>query len=615
MAIWDIKERNKKVRANEIRKNRALFGGGATPSAVNTIDYIDITVTGNATDFGDLVAASTIRHGGSSTTRAIFGGHSPSAANDSVQMESQGNAADFGDNTSARGHKGSSSNNIRVIWGGGDPGGAFANIIDYVNIATFGDAADFGNLSATRAGMYDMPSTPTRGFFVGGDGPSGGARLNIIEYITFASVGNATDFGDLSSATYRMSGTGSTTRAVLGGGRDPAITNNMETFEMTTLGNGTNFGDLTGTRSYMGATSNTVRAVFGGGYTPSLTNIIDYIQVVALGDAADFGDLTSARANPGGVSGGHGGIDQDVIQRPSVTYMPGSGRGLFGGGYTPSLSKVVNLTHIPTLGNSSNFGDLSITIGHCFNAASSYTRLVKGGGYGPAGNDNTIENIEMATRGNAADFGNLGAVTTGTSNISNSTRGLVGVGGSPTASTIEYVTITTAGNGTDFGDLDTAHGLSMGSVANSTRGIFGGGYVSPAKVNTVDYVTIASASDATDFGDLTVARFKVGSVESATIGVFMGGFTSDNTNVCDYITMASAGNATDFGDTSAARRNPAGFSNPTRGIIAGGMEPAKVNTMEYITIASTGNTTDFGDVASIGYAYFSGSDSHGGLQG
>ena len=44
------------------------------------------------------------------------------------------------------------------------------------------------------------------------------------------------------------------------------------------------------------------------------------------------------------------------------------------------------------------------------------------------------------------------------------------------------------------------------------------------------------------------------------------------------------------------------------------MEPAKVNTMEYITIASTGNTTDFGDVASIGYAYFSGSDSHGGLQ-
>ena len=94
----------------------------------------------------------------------------------------------------------------------------------------------------------------------------------------------------------------------------------------------------------------------------------------------------------------------------------------------------------------------------------------------------------------------------------------------------------------------------------------------------------------------------------------MAGANPSVSDVCDYITMASTGDATDFGDTSAARRITSGFSSPTRGIIAGGMEPAKVNTMEYITIASTGNTTDFGDVASIGYAYFSGSDSHGGLQ-
>ena len=50
-------------------------------------------------------------------------------------------------------------------------------------------------------------------------------------------------------------------------------------------------------------------------------------------------------------------------------------------------------------------------------------------------------------------------------------------------------------------------------------------------------------------------------------------------------------------------------------ILAGGFgTPAHVDVIEYITIASTGNTTDFGDVASIGYSYFSGSDSHGGLQ-
>ena len=32
---------------------RGLFGAGGTPSEVNTIDYITMATTGNATDFGD----------------------------------------------------------------------------------------------------------------------------------------------------------------------------------------------------------------------------------------------------------------------------------------------------------------------------------------------------------------------------------------------------------------------------------------------------------------------------------------------------------------------------------------------------------------------------------
>ena len=51
MAIWDIKERYKKARANEIRGQRALFGGGSTPSASNVIDYINLSSTGDAIDF------------------------------------------------------------------------------------------------------------------------------------------------------------------------------------------------------------------------------------------------------------------------------------------------------------------------------------------------------------------------------------------------------------------------------------------------------------------------------------------------------------------------------------------------------------------------------------
>ena len=54
MAVWDIKERNDLVRANEVRGSRGFFMGGATPSAVSDIYQLDITSTGNASDFGDL---------------------------------------------------------------------------------------------------------------------------------------------------------------------------------------------------------------------------------------------------------------------------------------------------------------------------------------------------------------------------------------------------------------------------------------------------------------------------------------------------------------------------------------------------------------------------------
>ena len=42
---------------------RGITGGGQTPSQINTIDYITIATTGNATDFGDLTWAGGYRSG------------------------------------------------------------------------------------------------------------------------------------------------------------------------------------------------------------------------------------------------------------------------------------------------------------------------------------------------------------------------------------------------------------------------------------------------------------------------------------------------------------------------------------------------------------------------
>ncbi len=89
---------------------RGLFGSGfVSPANVNTIEFVTIASTGNAQDFGDLtVARRNGRAACSSPTRGVFaggqGGPSDALLNtiDFVTITSTGNAADFGDLTSAR---------------------------------------------------------------------------------------------------------------------------------------------------------------------------------------------------------------------------------------------------------------------------------------------------------------------------------------------------------------------------------------------------------------------------------------------------------------------------------------------------------------------------------
>ena len=53
---------------------RGVFAGGTTPTAVNSIDYITITSTGNAIDFGDLSAESWTQSGACSDSHGGLGG-------------------------------------------------------------------------------------------------------------------------------------------------------------------------------------------------------------------------------------------------------------------------------------------------------------------------------------------------------------------------------------------------------------------------------------------------------------------------------------------------------------------------------------------------------------
>ena len=83
----------------------------------------------------------------------------------------------------------------RGVWGAGNPNSSpnYSKNLDYVEIATTGNASDFGDLTSVRRGVISFSSN-TRGIFAGGYTPT---LLNNIEFITIASTGNSKDFGDL----------------------------------------------------------------------------------------------------------------------------------------------------------------------------------------------------------------------------------------------------------------------------------------------------------------------------------------------------------------------------------------------------------------------------------
>jgi len=295
-------------------RGRGLFGGGEVPGGnTNVIDYIQIQSQGIAQDFGDLTAAKRFAVSCSSSTRGVFGGGAtPAATNvlEYVTISTTSNVIDFGDlaQQAANDRQGACSNSTRGLWAGN---GSFSNVIQYITIASTGNSNDFGDLTVGRFGMASFAS-PTRGIFAGGATPT---FQNIIDYVTIASTGNALTFGNITSSALREPcGCSNGVRGVFGGGQTPGsptniIVNIIEYITIASTGNGTDFGDLTQARTEVyGSTSNSIRGVWGGGQSPSLVNTIDYVTIASTGNAQDFGDLTVARNGTGACSDSHGGL-------------------------------------------------------------------------------------------------------------------------------------------------------------------------------------------------------------------------------------------------------------------------------------------------------------------
>ena len=310
MEFWDG-DRWRQV-DNTTQIGRGVFGGGGTPTLQSSIEFINISSTGNSLDFGTLLTSNSQFSAFASSIRGVFAGYGSGGSVDNViqyiTIASQSNAIDFGDLTVARRMSAACSSSTRGIVGGGVNPTSVQNVIDYIQISTIGNALDFGDLTIARRTQNGSCASPTRGVFLGGRTPS--EYINVIEFITIASTGNATDFGDsLFTGAYRA-GCSNTTRGIFAGGSSSSPTiNTIEYITISSTGNAIYFGDLTIARSGKSGLSNNIRGVFGGGYVaPNVVNIIDYITIASTGNAQDFGDLIANKAYLASCSDSHGGL-------------------------------------------------------------------------------------------------------------------------------------------------------------------------------------------------------------------------------------------------------------------------------------------------------------------
>ena len=300
------------------------------------------------------------------------------------------------------------------------------------------------------------------------------------------------------------------------------------------------------------------------------------------------------------------------------TFSPnlnGGERGVFFGRATPSINNQIDYITIPTQGDAIDFGDMNAA-GYTYSTAASSTRGFVAGG--SPGHGNMIDFLTFSSTGTVTDTGNL------TSSrwlmgggCSNSTRAIF-TGGStlgspnPVVNTLDYITMASGGDANDFGDATTGRRMQA-SVNSATRGIWAGGYSPFDGTNLIDFVTIASTGDAVDFGDLTRAAREFAGVCNATRGIFMGGSPSPTRNVIDYITIASKGNAVSFGFMGHDARSHGCASSPIRGVAAGGLAPGNTDRIDYIAISTTGDAVDFGDLTDAGHNVGGTSNGHGGL--
>ena len=318
---------------------------------------------------------------------------------------------DVGDLTDVNGHIAAASvPSSNIAWGGprgfsmGGEDTSRTNAIEYFDISTGGAAGSFGILTLARS-YGATASSGTRALYASGGVSMG--PTNTIDYVTCASVGNATDFGDVTgisgtntdpTAGYvgrtGLCGVGDGTYGIFMGGQIQSSYGSdvIDRVTIDTPGNATDIGNLTNPIvRYAGSTNDDTRGINIGGYNQSsYVNATDYITMATAAGATSFGTLLQNIVY--GTSG--------VVSNNTV--------GVFGGGYHDLQyvkQTVLQQITIQTAGTSTSFGNLS-TAGIAIGSTTDGTTAVFLGGQ-QSGYVSDIDKLTIDTGGTATNHGDL----------------------------------------------------------------------------------------------------------------------------------------------------------------------------------------------------------------
>ena len=179
-----------------------------------TYDMIEFMSSANRTDFGDIIANAACRDLATVETeiRGYFAGgegtgqDSPSH-NKNITIKGFANNSEsltFGE-LSAQSKRGagvgSHTRGVFILGGIADSPEAFSNTIEFITLTTSGEVTDFGDATSNTGHINNNSASNTiRGVYHNARTSDGGTNLNTLEFVTIATTGNVTDFGDLNYA-------------------------------------------------------------------------------------------------------------------------------------------------------------------------------------------------------------------------------------------------------------------------------------------------------------------------------------------------------------------------------------------------------------------------------